>query len=185
MSAFGCVVRTVLTSGSSTGLTPPVRVAPSRASRRRTAAAPDAPSVGAGTAAAPSAGGLDRRVTRLAADRAADFLLPPLRPAPFQPGGAAVAASAEWSAVTGSDAGAVCSCSSTSSGMGAAGVTPTSAAGRSWVTSGPAVLAVATSPATCAPHVRRGIKSIGGRFGKCRAPYVASHGEQSAYVQTG
>src|SRR5215472_14511495 len=102
MSAFGCVVRTVLTSGSSTGLTPPLRVAPSRASRRRTAAAPEAPdalSAGAWPAApgAPgSAVGPDRRgTTRLAADRAADFLPPPFRTAPFQPGTAPVSASAD------------------------------------------------------------------------------------------
>ena len=62
--------------------------------------------------------------------------------------------------------------------MPAGDVTPPSAPGSSWVTSGSAVLAVATSPATCAPQVRRVNKSIGGRFGKCPAPYVASHGEE-------
>src|SRR5215469_12790338 len=62
--------------------------------------------------------------------------------------------------------------------MPADDVTPSSAVGSSRVTSGPAVPAVATSPATCAPQVRRVNKSIGGRFGKCPAPYVALHGKQ-------
>src|ERR1700740_372632 len=57
-------------------------------------------------------------------------------------------------------------------------VTPPSVLDSSWVQSGPPVLPVATSPATCAPQVRRVNKSIGGRFGKCPAPYVASHGEE-------
>src|ERR1700734_623638 len=41
-SALGCVARTVLISGSSTGLAPPPRGAPSLASLRRTAAVPAA-----------------------------------------------------------------------------------------------------------------------------------------------
>src|SRR5215470_365051 len=41
-SALGCVARTVLISGSSTGLVPPPRGAPRRAGRRRTAAVPAA-----------------------------------------------------------------------------------------------------------------------------------------------
>src|SRR6516225_10538731 len=53
ISALGWVARTVLISGSSTGLTPPPRVAPSRASRRRTAAPPVVPGrLGGGTGAA-------------------------------------------------------------------------------------------------------------------------------------
>src|SRR6266436_1350730 len=69
--------------------------------------------------------------------------------------------------------------------MGAGDVTPTSAAGRSWVTSGPAVPAVTTSPATCAPHVRRSNKSIDGRFRKCRAAYLGLYGQQRSDVQPG
>src|SRR5215469_3463105 len=42
-SAFGCVARMVLISGSRTGFTPPPRCAPSLDRRRRTAAADAAP----------------------------------------------------------------------------------------------------------------------------------------------
>src|SRR5207247_4641285 len=52
VSALGWVARTVLVNGSSTGFTPPPRVAPRRASRRRTAAPPLAPGGGVGEGAA-------------------------------------------------------------------------------------------------------------------------------------
>src|ERR1700689_5143669 len=45
-SALGCVARTVLISGSSTGLAPPPRGAPSLASLRRAAAGPAAAAPG-------------------------------------------------------------------------------------------------------------------------------------------
>ncbi len=54
MSALGWVRRTVLISGSSTGFIPPLRVVPSRARRRRTAAVPLAPSAAAARAATPA-----------------------------------------------------------------------------------------------------------------------------------
>src|SRR5215510_12748729 len=57
MSALGWVARTVLISGSSTGLIPPPRGAPRRASRRRTPAPPLLiPLGGAGAAIAAGAG---------------------------------------------------------------------------------------------------------------------------------
>src|SRR5215475_7918267 len=57
MSALGWVARTVLISGSSTGLIPPPRGAPRRASRRRTPAPPLLmPLDGAGVSAVAGAG---------------------------------------------------------------------------------------------------------------------------------
>src|SRR5271166_342637 len=145
MSALGCVMRTVLTSGSSTGLTLPTRAGPSLASLRRTAAAPDAPSGGAWPELAGSAGCAALRAARPDPERPCDLLpLPPARP---------------WPPCCSRSAGG-------SAGMPAADVTPSSAAGRSWVTSAAAAPAVTTSPATCAPH-------------------VASHREQGAHFQAG
>src|SRR5215472_3239428 len=57
MSALGWVARTVLISGSSTGLIPPPRGAPRRASRRRTPAPPPLDGAGVAAAGAGAAGG--------------------------------------------------------------------------------------------------------------------------------
>ena len=96
-SALGWVARMVLISGSSTGLTPPPRCAPSRARRRRTAAADEEP---AGTAApgragcAARAGDLPARFEAL--DPRSGAWCPGLRrgPQPAGPGPAGEASSA-------------------------------------------------------------------------------------------
>src|SRR5580704_10910670 len=276
-SALGCVARTVLISGSSTGLAPPPRGAPSLASLRRTAAVPAAaalvspeepvlagrtlpmtvragaplrlrpeefladrflaervlaggpPSAGgsaaAGSSAAPGASpslgppsaepasavpasaesegaepasaeppSVEPTSAVLASVEPASVEPASVEPASVEPASAVLASagsvgveppSAEWALVR----------RWASSGAAGGDATPFSAACSSdsdcsccpaWtrVTSLPAVPAVTTSPATCAPHVRRSNKSIGGRFRKCRAPYVASRREQRPDVQT-
>src|SRR5215468_8543159 len=59
MSALGWVPRTVLISGSSTGLIPPLRGTPRRASRRRTPAPPLLMPLGGAEVAAAEAGAAD------------------------------------------------------------------------------------------------------------------------------
>src|SRR6516225_8325010 len=133
MSALGWVARTVLISGSSTGLIPPPRGAPSRASRRRTPAPPlPIPLGGAGVAAGEGA--------EAAAGGAA--------------GGAGLAAADRARARRGAATSRVTSVSSPGTG-------DSSGPGADWVTSAAAAPVVATSPATCAPVVRPGIQSIG------------------------
>src|ERR1700733_2044937 len=76
-STLGWVARTVLNRGSSTGLAPPPRGAPSRASRRRTAAVPAAAAlvspVGAGRVGRGRGGRAPLRDRPDADERAARF----------------------------------------------------------------------------------------------------------------
>src|SRR5215470_16276524 len=133
MSALGWVARTVLISGSSTGLIPP-RGAPRRASRRRTPAPPlliplgGAGVVGAAGDGAAAEDGVAAAGAGLAAGRAR--------------------------ARRGAATSRVTSVSSPGTG-------DSSGPGTDRVTSAAAVPVVATSPATCAPVVRPGIQSIG------------------------
>src|SRR5215472_7273985 len=215
-SALGCVARTVLISGSSTGLVPPPRGAPSRASRRRTAAVPAAAALVSPGAAltgrtaprTPRVGSAPLRA-RPAAGPRADLDLPggaaagrasaaapsadaPSADAPPTGELSAGAPPAAASSAGGSLAGAalavspsgatptdpVSSARAASPGAAGADATPSFAADSSgsvcsrcpvatWVTSVPADPAVATSPATCAPHVRRSTQSIDGRVMTC------------------
>src|SRR5215831_17690019 len=165
MSALGCVARSVLISGSSTGLVPPPRGAPSLASRRRTAAVPAAAAL-VSPAGVARAGRTPRARLGGAPGGDAASAGDAVSGGDAVPAGDAVSADGGWLAAP---------------GAAAAEATPPSAAGSScsvWsccpasarVTSVPAVLAVATSPATYAPHVRRNAHSIGGRSLACPAP---------------
>src|SRR5215470_20080718 len=136
MSALGWVARTVLISGSSTGLIPPPRGAPRRARRRRTPAPPLMPLDGAGDAVAGGDG------VAAAWEAAAGGAGPP----------AAGRACARRGAAT-----------SRATSVSSPGTGDSSGPGTDWVTSAAAVPVVATSPATCAPVVRPGNQSIGAR----------------------
>src|SRR5208282_1712993 len=204
-SALGCVPRTVLIRGSSTGLAPPPRGAPSRASRRRTAAVPAAaalvsPAGAARAGRTPPRARLGRALPRVRPDAGARA-----GPAPAGPalaGGLSADETAAGSPAGGPAAGSPACDTAPGDGGGpgaaaaSAGATPPSAGGSSgpvwsccpasaWVTSVPAVPAVATSPATCAPHVRRSAHSIGGRFMTCPAPCGPSHRQQRADLKPG
>src|SRR6516162_5465133 len=135
MSALGWVARTVLISGSSTGLIPPPRGAPRRASRRRTPAPPpliplDAAGAVVGAGAGASAGGAGLAAADLDLD---------LGRGRARRGSATSRATSVSSPGTGDSSGP----------------------GADWVTSAAAVRVVATSPATYAPVVRPGNQSIG------------------------
>src|SRR5579859_3269973 len=170
MSALGWVARTVLINGSSTGLTPPPRGAPRRASRRRTPAPPVMPGVVAGDGGAAGNGA----AAVLAGDGEDAG-----RAAAGVPAGAGVSAAGAGPGTPGAAAGR----DVTRRGFAAWRATPASCpeagdspcSGADWVTSAAAVPVVATSPATCAPVVRPGLYSIGaGQDG----PPVAAQGRR-------
>src|SRR5216684_1857649 len=147
-SAFGCVPRTVLMSGSSTGFMVAPRCAPSRASRRRT------PTPGAASVAWP-------RTVPLPEPRAVRAGL----------AGAVLAGAVLAGACLACEAIALPSGGSelplSARGSGTPAATAASAGSASWVdvSAGAAMAAfvpvVITSPATRAPHIRPAISVLG------------------------
>src|SRR5690242_16849204 len=151
MSALGWVARTVLMSGSSTGLVPVPRWAPRRASRRRTPTPGVPPPGGTGSEAWP---GRAAALVRWA------------RAVPRADGGEGIEGT---EGVTGSEV------SSSARSPGTSAGTAASAAAASWVerssvpgcasaraASVASVPVVVTSPATRAPHICQAISVLGG-----------------------
>src|SRR5215475_2787408 len=149
MSALGCVARTVLVRGSSTGFTPPPRGAPRRASRRRTAAPPMVPGGGLGGGAVEAAGGAgpgEALGTAAGAGSAGT--------GSAEAGSAGAGSAAAGSAGAGpAEAGTAGSGAASPSFPGAAG--KPCCPGAEEATSAPALPVIVTSPATCAPVIRQ------------------------------
>src|ERR1019366_5654621 len=167
------------------------RWAPSLARRRRTPALADDPSPMPPPAGWLSRAAASRRCTRpltRAGDRGSASAVSASAVSASAVSASATSGSAGAGSATSAVSGSATSGSASAASAGApgrtasAGVTPSSAAGGTasfsvssccpagaWVTPDPASWAVATSPATCAPHVCRGIQCIGGRFWKCPA----------------